>query len=653
VSRLFKACLMAIVIVGFSWLSYKGFQYVQVKIAQNQPLPHRTLQDLKPEWVESRTEAQIESLGNSTVFHDFGFTDQIETSGITFKHKIVPEGGKEFMAVHYDHGNGLTIADVDSDGLYDIYFISQVGKGELWRNVGNGRFEEITEKAGLEITGSKTSVSASFADIDNDGDPDLYVTVVRDGNFLFENDGSGIFTDISSRSGTDHRAHSSGTIFFDYDLDGLLDLFVTNIGVYTTNKIRDIELLGQLYGSYYGLSDSFKGPNFPERAETNVLYRNLGDNQFEDVTVVAGLTDTPWSGDASQLDANDDGFPDLYIINMQGPDEYYENDNGQRFIKKSSELFPETSMGAMGIKVFDFDNDGRQDIYISDMHSDMAKNGKLSIDQEKKKAPFAPIELAWAEDESLIFGNTFFKKTGTNEYREVSDEINAENYWPWGLSTGDLNADGYEDVFLTSSMNYKFRYHPNSLLLNDGGEAFLDSEMVLGVEPRREGRYAQPWFDLDCDGVDNEHQDCRGRSGEITVWGALGSRSSVIFDLDRDGDLDIVTGEWNDVPMVLISDLSEQKADLNYLEIELVGTESNRDGIGATVIVKSGEHQYTKVYDGKSGYLSQSMYPLYFGLGDAAQVDEIEVIWPSRVRQVIQDDIPLNTLIEIEEPAEN
>ncbi len=230
--------------------------------------------------------------------------------------------------------------------------------------------------------------------------------------------------------------------------------------------------------------------------------------------------------------------------------------------------------------------------------------------------------------EQMVLGNAFYENAG-GQFREVSDQINAENYWPWGLSIGDLNADGFQDAFITASMNYDFRYQVNSLLLNDRGQKFIDAEFILGVEPRREGKTAAPWFELDCiRQPDSGHSLCAGRGGRISVWAAIGSSgSSVIFDIDQDGDLDIVTNDFHSPPMVLISDLAERNSKLRYLKIVLRGTRSNRDGLGARVEVTAGGQTLTQVHDGQSGYLSQSALPLFFGLGAASMVDQIVVNW--------------------------
>jgi len=611
--------------------------------------------DLRPEWLEVRRQAQLGGAGALKVFHDFRFADLSAESGIGFVNRVVDDTSKTHKSVHYDHGTGLAVADVDGDGLFDIYFVNQVGINELWRNLGGGKFEDITARAGVGVPDS-VGVTASFADIDNDGDADLYATTVRGGNALFENDGTGRFTDITETSGLGYVGHSSGAVFFDYDRDGLVDLFLSNVGQYTTDTVRTTEadapgLAAEPEGElrfYDGMEDAFSGHLKPERTEQSILFHNDGQNHFSDVSEAVGLVDTSWTGDASPLDGNDDGWPDLYVLNMQGNDEYYENVEGRRFERRGRDVFPKTPWGSMGIKVFDFDNDGQLDIYITDMHSDMSET--VGPEREKLKANMQWPESHLVTGGASIFGNALYRAEGGGRYTEVSDTVGAETFWPWGPSAGDLNADGYEDLFVTAGMNFPYRYAINSVLLNNLGAGFLDSEFVLGVEPRRDGRYAKAWFELDCAGADKAHVGCRDRQGRIEVWGAVGSRSSAIFDLDDDGDLDIVTNEFNDGPMVLLSDLSEAMPSMHFLKVRLVGTQSNRGGLGARVTVTAGGKSYVKVHDGKSGYLSQSTLPLYFGLGEPDTVDKIEVRWPSGQEQVLPGPISANTTVDVTEP---
>ena len=608
---------------------------------------------LDPPWLESRRQAQVAAAAGYAVFCDFSFTDRQPASGLTFHHRIVDDSGRHYRPNHYDHGNGVALADVDGDGRTDLYFVNQAGPNGLWRNAGGGQFADITERGGVALA-DRIGVTASFADLDNDGAPDLYVTNVRVGNVLFRNQGDGRFADISQESGLDHQGHSSAALFFDYDRDGQLDLFLTNVGQYT-ERGDPVAVIGfapeeqpEQYHYYVGFKDAFAGHLKPERTEPSQLFRNVGENRFVDVTEEMGLRAHGWSGDAVPLDANEDGWPDLYVLNMQGHDQYYENDQGQHFIDKSLAVFPRTPWGAMSAQILDFDNDSHQDLYITDMHSDMSED--IGPEREKLKSRMQWTESFLRSGGRSIYGNAFYHRQADGTYAEISDSIGAENYWPWGLSTGDLNADGYEDVFITASMNYAFRYAVNSLLLNDHGKGFLDAEFALEVEPRREGRTAMPWFVLDCSGEYAAHPDCEGRSGPHVFWGALGSRASALADLDDDGDLDIVTNEFNAPPLLLISDLSDQKADLNFLKVRLIGTRSNRDGLGAVVSVHTRTQTYTRVHDGKSGYLSQSLLPLYFGLGPVSTVERIQVQWPSGTAQAVAGPIESNQLVEIREP---
>ena len=591
--------------------------------------------DIDEQTLQVRRTAQLSAVESIRVVHDFQFVDRLPETGITFRNRVVDDAALTYKAAHYDHGTGLAIADIDGDGLLDLYFVNQIGANELWRNRGAGRFENITERAGVGRT-DVVSVGASFGDIDNDGDPDLFVTSVRGGNVLYENLG-GYFRDISADAGVDYVGHSSGSVFLDYDGDGLLDLLVTNVGTYTSDK--------RAAGFFVALEDAFQGHLFPERSETSILYRNRGGNVFHDTSVAAGLVDDSWSGDASIVDFDADNDPDLYVLNMQGSDHYYENNAGV-FVDRTAAYFSRTPWGAMGIKAFDHDNDGDLDLFLTDMHSDM--NDEVGPEGEADKQRF---RYFYQEAGAHIMGNAFYRNDGASGFTEISDAIGLENYWPWGTSVGDVNADGWEDVFIASSMNYPFRYQTNSLRLNQDGEQFVAAEFVLGVEPRRDERIRAPWFNVECAAVDRPEttlldMHCEGQEGEIQVLGSVGTRTSAIVDLDNDGDLDIVTGEFNSEPQVLFADLA-QRYDIHWLKVVLEGTLSNRDGLGAWVAVHTADGQRTRYQDGKLGYLSQSSVPLYFGLGGATLVDRIVVTWPGGETQLVEGPIATNELLRI------
>ena len=612
-----------------------------------------------PEWFQSRYDREVERARTSPAFHDFTFTDRSAVSGLSFANLIVDDAAIEYKKVHYDHGTSVSAADFDGDGRSDLYFVSQRGSSRLYRNLGGGRFEDVTASAGLVLE-DVIAVAASFADIDNDGDPDLFLTTVRHGNRLFENQGNGRFSDITAAAGVGYVGHSSGAVFFDYDRDGRLDLFVSNVGRYTTNQ--------QGRGGYYvGLANAFSGHLHPDRAESSVLYRNLGGNRFRDVSRSTGLVDWSWSGDATPLDANADGWLDLYVLSMQGPNHLWLNEGGKRFRDVTDGYFPATPYGAMGVKVFDYNGDGRLDLFVTDMHSDMHTNLDPSdVAAEERKADTAAMKAKFFPNgkAGLMFGNALFANRG-GTFEDVSDASGVESYWPWGPSVDDLNADGWDDIFIASSMNFPYRYQPNAVLLNEAGRRFLPAEFLLGVEPRPTGVTSKVWFTLECKGSDSNHIYCLGcarprvrepacgpinESGQRQIIGTLGTRSAVIFDLDGDGDLDLVTQEFGSEPRVLISDLSDKRV-LRWLEVSLTGTASNRQGLGAVVtVVLPGGRRLVKTMDGRSGYLAQSSIPLYFGLGDAAEAERIEVEWPGGTRQTVAGPLVSGRRVVVTEP---
>lgn len=317
-------------------------------------------------------------------------------------------------------------------------------------------------------------------------------------------------------------------------------------------------------------------------------------------------------------------------------------------------MFPVTPWGAMGVKSFDHNNDGHMDLYITDMHSDMSFIVEPSEEKEKSLWTAEKWGDKYLNDGGKrILGNAFYKNDGSGSFEEVSDELNMENFWPWGFSTGDLNADGWQDAFICASMNYPFRYGINTALINNKGKGFKDAEFILGIEPRKDDRLTTPWFQLDASGADRNHKHAKGHQGKVLVLGSKGSRSAAIFDLDNDGDLDIITNEFGDVPQVLISDLSAEGRKINFIKIKLRGVKSNRDALGARVTVTSGSLTQTQVHDGQSGYLSQSSIPLYFGLGEIEEIDTIEVKWPSGAKTKLTKDLKTNGLLEIMESSQS
>lgn len=546
-------------------------------------------------------------------------------SGIDFRMSCLPtEKGDTFKANLYDHGCGVAVADYDGDGHDDVLFLNQFGGNALYRNTGVGTFENVTQQAGLVGLKDRICVGAAFGDFDNDDDQDLYITSTRGGNVLFENVGQGRFRDVTESAGLTCVAHSQGPAFFDYDNDGDLDLLVANSGRWT---LPDLDPSGNYYP---GTSDLWSSVFARENREFNHLYGNDGQGKFSDVTAETGLAGVGWCGDLAIFDYDEDGYLDVLVTNMFGGSQLYHNELGKRFENMTAETLGRTSMGAIGSKAFDFNNDGRLDLFIADMHSDMwypsltpdevqptskfkyLLGPKVEDDPQLREQDSRQMTRMRIDRDSVVFGNTLFRNEGQGRFTEVSDAAGLETFWPWGVATGDYDNNGYEDLFLPSGMGYPYFYWPSCLMLNNGDETFTDRAADEGIEPPIEGLYLP--------------QKIKGDS-----W-ARSSRCAATADFDGDGRLDLMVNNFNDRPYYFRNQFRRR----HYIAFRLRGTWSNHDAVGTVVKLSVGSQTMIRQVHTSGGYLSQSTKTLHFGLGDQEQVDQAEVRWPSGRRQVIE-----------------
>jgi len=571
-----------------------------------------------------------------------GFRDLARESGLEFRMGFLPdESGTTFKINLYDHGCGVSVADYDGDGHEDIFFLNQLGPNALYRNKGDGTFENVTDQVGVGLA-DRVCVGATFADYDNDGDQDLFITSTRGGNVFYENQGGGRMKDVTARAGLEHVGHSQTANFFDYDNDGLLDLYVVHTADWTVDKINPTSK------TYVGKGgDGFDGV-IQSPPESNILYRNNGNGTFTDVTRQTGLAGRGWSSDVAVFDFDADGDLDIYVTCMFGRAQLYRNDDGV-FTDVALAVLGRTSWGALGAKVFDADNNARLDILTVDMHSDMwmgldLEHGSLKMAQsdQRKKFPsifgpmaqdnpeFVETEKRWFDGlgvnrDDVLFGNSFFKALDDGSFEEVSEQVNLETFWPWGIAVGDFNNNGHLDVFLASGMGFPFYYWPNHLMLNNGDGTFTNRAEQEGIEPPVQGVYH--------DQLIQDRVSTRS------------SRCAATADFDGDGRLEIVTNNFNDIPYYYKNVFPKN----NYLSLRLRGTKSNRDAIGALVTATIGKTTMLRLVQSAGGYLSQSSRTVHFGLGKHARIDRLEIRWPSGIRQVIEQP-ETNRLHEITEP---
>ena len=499
------------------------------------------------------------------------FTDVTQEAGIDFEHHNGRSGRKYLPETL---GSGCAFFDYDNDGLPDIFLVNSKpwsGRAEgitskLYRNAGGGRFEDMTDAAGLGSAMYGLGVAA--ADYDNDGFSDLYVTVL-DGDRLFRNQGNGTFQDVTKSAGIDNARFGTSAAWFDYDLDGHLDLLVANYVQWSADE----DLWCSMDGSTktYCTPESYTG-------QPSVLYRNRGDGTFEDVSARAGVDDpTAKALGIAIFDYDSDGWPDVFQANDTQPNKLYRNEGDGTFSEhgvSAGIAYAEDgkARGAMGVDAADYDRSGRFHLLVGNFANEMLNlfhnegNG-LFVDE----APTSQI----GRDSllSLTFGAFFF----------------------------DYDLDGHLDIFCANG--------------------HLDEEIEI-VQPAVKFAQAPQLFRND------------GRGGFELIPASPGQdlaeplvgRGAAYADYDRDGDLDVLI-TTNDGPAKLLRNDGGNAS--NYLRVRLVGSDSNRSGLGTLLTLASASGQQRQVVRGGSSYCSQSEIVVTFGLGADTAIDLLEAHWPS------------------------
>jgi len=502
----------------------------------------------------------------------FRFTDVTAQAGIQFQHNSGAFGGK-FLPETL--GSGCAFLDYDRDGWQDILLINGADWPghkknhttlHLYHNNGNGTFTDVTTRAGLDV--ELYGMGVAVGDYNNDGFPDILVTCVGQ-NRLFRNTGKGTFLDVTSASGLGKReGFSTSALWFDYDRDGLLDLFVCNYVKWSPE--RDV---------FCSLDGKHKSYCTPEayRGETCWLFHNRGDGTFEDVTASSGIFDSSSKSlGVALLDGNHDGWPDVLVANDTQPNKLYRNQHNGTFKDVAVEAgLAFSSEGkaraGMGIDVADFENSGSPGIAITNFDNEMIglyrTNGKVYEDIA------AQAGVGMASRNSLGFGCVFL----------------------------DVNLDGWLDFAVANG-------HIDETVRNIRGNV----------------GYAQP-PQLFLNGRKGQFRDVAGEVAGSFDQPKVG-RGLAYADFDRDGDLDLLLTTNNGPAYLYRNDhLSGNRS----IRFRLVGTKSNRDAIGALVRVFTGDTTQSRLVKGGSSYLSQSELPVTFGLEKRDRIDRVVVDWPS------------------------
>ncbi len=536
------------------------------------------------------------------------------------------------------YGNcGVAVGDFDNDGHDDLYVCQPPGlPNRLYRNRGDGTFEDVTDAAGVGVLDS--TACALFADFENRGLQDLLV-VCAGGPLLFRNQGNGKFSrkPDAFRFANTPAGTFTGAAMADYDRDGRLDIYFC------------------LYTYYVGLDQyRYPVPYFDARnGPPNFLFHNEGNGVFQDRTEAAGLNidNDRYSFACTWGDYNADGWPHLYVVNDFGRNNLYRNNGDGTFTPVSSETGVDDVGAGMSACWLDFDNDGNQDIYAAGM---WVADGMRVFGQPQFHRKVA--EEIRANYRRHMTGNSLYRNQGNGKFQNVAGPAGVEmGRWAWSTDAWDFDHDGYADLYVA-----------NGYISGAGGpdvSSFFWRQVVAKSPQNRSPSpdYERGWnainelirADATWNGFERNVFLANNRDGTFTeVSGVVGldflddSRSFALADIDSDGRLEIILKNRT-APQLRI--LHNSMKDLGAsIAFRLRGEKSNRDAIGTVVTLEAGGHRQTKVLQAGSGFLSQHTKELFFGLGKTEGTVRASVRWPSGLTQVFEE-LPVNHRVKVRE----
>lgn len=563
-------------------------------------------------------------------------------TGIKFINKLSKENQRNFTF----NGAGLASGDFDGDGLVDLYLVTEEGQSKLYRNLGEFKFEDVTEKAGIKQEPNGFAIGAFFADIDNDRDLDLFLTNWHVTNKLYRNNGDGTFSDITQAAGLAYNGGSTTATFADYDRDGDLDFFVATyrpadlaaeIGTPKLEMKDGKIVVPESLKSSIELFETKKGLSVRQLGEPDLLYRNNGDGTFTELAKEAGISGGYWGLSASFSDVDNDGWPDLYVTNdFWSPDMFYHNNGDGTFSLIDASKIQETPMFAMGMDFGDINNDGLMDFFVGDM---LSQDATLKLTQHGLMDTTLPPDEAAAQ----VMHNGLFLNNGDGSFSEIAWMAGvAASDWTWSTKFVDVDLDGYLDLLINNGMVGDLM--DSDVLANINLPQFKNAPAFYDAYPK----LATPNIAFRNNG-DLSFSDV---SKEWGIDDATIAHGATFADFDNDGDLDKIDNFMNEPLGVYRNNAKKQRA-----VIKLVGYRSNSFGIGAkvTVTMPNGDKQ-TRQMSSSGGYLSSHDPILVFGLNDNSVIKQIEVEWPSghyqRFNSINNGVLPANHRYVIAEPEE-
>ena len=544
------------------------------------------------------------------------------STGIQFENTLKYD--REFNIYTYRNfynGGGVAIGDINGDTLADIYFSANMGPNKLYLNKGNFKFEDISASAGVEGTRA-WSTGVTMADINSDGHLDLYVCNSGDvhgdnkSNELYINDGRGKFTEQAEKYGLNDEGYSTHAVFFDYDKDGDLDMYLLN------NSYQAI-------GSF-NLRDNKR--NIRDEEGGDKLFRN-DNNTFTDVSEEAGIYGSVigFGLGITVGDINDDNWPDIYVSNDFFERDYiYINNQDGTFSEDLEERMTSISAASMGADMADINNDGRPDIFVTEMlpGSDERLKTKTTFDD-------------W-DRYNYNLNNGYFHQYNRNmlqlgesdhSFTEVGRHMGVHaTDWSWGALITDFDNDGWKDLFVANGIHQDLTDQDFLNYIADGDvmksmiqDSVVNYEKLLSAIPSN--KIKNYLFH------NNEGQSFENKADDWGLGTPSHSNGSAYGDLDNDGDLDLIVNNVNMPPFVYRNNTENQ----NWIQFKLIGENKNTQAINSKIEVKTNEGTQFFEFMPQKGFQSSMDYITSVGIGNNTEVKEVKITWPNGTNTILNN----------------
>ncbi|WP_420401846.1 VCBS repeat-containing protein [Flagellimonas sp.] len=550
-----------------------------------------------------------------------------KNTGITFNNQL--EIGGEINVLDFEYmynGAGVAVADFDNDGLVDIYFTGNMVRDRLYKNLGEWKFGDITESANVGISGWSNGIAVT--DINQDGLPDIYVcrggdrksTPKEMSNLLYINNGvqNGklTFTEQAKQWGLADPSYSTQANFFDYDLDGDLDMYLLNNALvdYNRNTPRPKELSG----------------NAPS---TDKLFRNNGDQTFTDVSLEANIQIEGFGLGVEICDMNADGWPDVYVSNdFLTDDILYINQGNGTFKNEIAKYLKHLTFNGMGNDIADINNDGLMDVVVLDMLPPDNQRWKLTMTGNNYDSFNTRVSGGYQHQ---YIRNTLQLNNGNGSFSEVGQfsGISATE-WSWSPLFADYDQNGTKDLFITNGYrqditNLDFMVYGNTI--NSMGTEEANKKERLEALNKLPGIKLNNFMFSNRNGLQFEDITKEAGFSKPTY-----SNGAAYADLDNDGDLDLIVNNIDD-PAGVYENTTQQDGNHNYISFRFKGESPNLEGIGSQVEVFYQGQLQKQFFTPFRGYLSTMENTVHFGLGKVTTLDSVKITWPNGLQQVLKN----------------